>query len=264
MLKKLNIMVLALAIVFAISACSAKGDAAKGKVIYVENCEICHGNAGKGDGAASAVLNPKPTDFTNTALMSKRTANDLFKVVTKGVPNTGMAPYEKMLSEKERWDVVAYIRTFAQKARSSAKGDAAKEDDERFIFSDLTVKDKETRLIWTRDANIADKEMTWKDAFKFVKKLNKQKYAGYSDWRLPTIEELKTLTHYAKGQGNKGYYNDLFNKIGFRNVEAYSYWSSSAYDGSTAYAWIVFMVAGHVDGLNKTFTSYVWPVRGGK
>lgn len=123
MLKKPLVvsLVLVLSIVFAISACSAKSDAAKGKTIFSTNCAMCHGNEGKGDGAVGAALNPKPTDFTDTALMSKKTADDLFKAVTKGVPNTGMAPYEKMLSEQDRRDVVAYIITFAQKATSDRK-----------------------------------------------------------------------------------------------------------------------------------------------
>lgn len=120
MLKKSLVIlsVLVLAIVFVINACSAKGDAAKGKTIYAYNCALCHGDAGMGNGAAGAALNPKPTDFTDAALMSKKKADELFKAVTKGVPNTGMAPYEKMLSEQDRRDVVAYIITFVQEATS--------------------------------------------------------------------------------------------------------------------------------------------------
>ncbi|MBI3353871.1 MAG: DUF1566 domain-containing protein [Nitrospirae bacterium] len=57
----------------------------------------------------------------------------------------------------------------------------------------MTVTDKEAGLMWTRDANIAEKCMNWYDALKFIKQLNKQKYAGYNDWRLPTKEELQTL-----------------------------------------------------------------------
>jgi len=32
-----------------------------------------------------------------------------------------------------------------------------------------------------------------KDIFAHADKLNKEKYAGFSDWRVPTIAELKTL-----------------------------------------------------------------------
>lgn len=108
------LLVVAIAVVFTMSAFAAKGDVAKGKTVFATNCAMCHGDAGKGDGAAAAALVPKPRNFTDKALMSKKTDDDLFKVVTKGSPNTGMAPYEKMLSEDDRWNAIAFIRTLAK------------------------------------------------------------------------------------------------------------------------------------------------------
>ncbi|MBI5043049.1 MAG: cytochrome c, partial [Nitrospirae bacterium] len=92
----------------------AKGDAGKGKAVYAANCAMCHGDAGKGDGSAGAALTPKPRNFTDKSIMSKKTDDDLFKAITKGVPNTSMLAYEKMLSEADRWDAVAYIKTLAK------------------------------------------------------------------------------------------------------------------------------------------------------
>ena len=136
-------------------------------------------------------------------------------------------------------------------------------DDKRFIFSDLTAQDKKTGLMWTRDANIAGEAMTWYNAFKFIEKLNKQKYAGYSDWRLPTIKELETLTNYAKSQGD-GVYYELFNRIGFRNVQP-GYWSSTSSVTHTAYGWLVNMLGNSVPNGHKTsIYIYVWPVRAGQ
>ena len=43
-------------------------------------------------------------------------------------------------------------------------------------------------LMWTKDANISGETMTWNGAIDWVKQL---KLAGYSDWRLPTKEEIK-------------------------------------------------------------------------
>lgn len=115
MFKKVLVvlLVVAMTVAFAVVA-FAKGDAAKGKAVFAANCAMCHGDAGKGDGAAGAALTPKPRNFADKALMSKKTDDDLFKVVTKGSPNTGMAPYEKMLSEDDRWNAVAFIRTLAK------------------------------------------------------------------------------------------------------------------------------------------------------
>jgi hypothetical protein len=135
---------------------------------------------------------------------------------------------------------------------------------ERFVFSDLTATDKKTELMWTRDANIAKKGMTWKKTFKFIEKLNKQKYGGYSDWRLPTNGELQTLAAYA--QNNLTFY-ELFNKIGFENVQP-SYWSSTTYTNTegitvTGVAWEIYMDGGY-EKLSYKTPSYVWPVRAGK
>ena len=71
----------------------------------------------------------------------------------------------------------------------------------RFVFSDLTVLDKEKNLMWTRNANIAGKKMNRDEAFKFVDSLNEQKYAGYNNWRLPDIGELMTLILFGKSFG---------------------------------------------------------------
>ena len=37
---------------------------------------------------------------------------DLFKIITDGMPGTSMPPW-KVLPEKDRWDLVAYLKTFA-------------------------------------------------------------------------------------------------------------------------------------------------------
>ena len=54
-----------------------------------------------------------------------------------------------------------------------------------------TVTDKATGLMWQKGGS--SKAMTWLEAREYVHKLNKQGFAGYSDWRIPTVEELATL-----------------------------------------------------------------------
>ncbi len=68
--------------------------------------------------------------------------------------------------------------------------------DGRFVaYSDGTVLDRETRLMWTRKDywQMENKWVNWYTANEFVQRMNNKKFAGYTDWRLPTPEEAKTL-----------------------------------------------------------------------
>jgi len=54
-----------------------------------------------------------------------------------------------------------------------------------------TVKDKKTGLIWQQSGS--SDRMIYEDAKKYIVRLNKNKFAGYSDWHLPTLEEIASL-----------------------------------------------------------------------
>jgi len=92
-----------------------KGDKsalAEGKTLYVANCTPCHGSKGKGDGAAAAALAVKPADHSS-ALVQSETDGSLFWKVTSG--RSPMPSYKSNLSDKQRWELVDYIRTLAKK-----------------------------------------------------------------------------------------------------------------------------------------------------
>jgi DMSO reductase family type II enzyme heme b subunit len=100
------------------AAWAQKGDANAGKAVYERKCALCHGFKGDGKGPAAELLSPPPRDFTSGVYKIRTTANktptddDLFKIVTAGMPGTSMPPWD-VLPEKDRWNVVAYIKTFA-------------------------------------------------------------------------------------------------------------------------------------------------------
>jgi serine/threonine-protein kinase len=54
-----------------------------------------------------------------------------------------------------------------------------------------TVTDKATGLIWQQAGS--EHPMTWYEARDYVEELNQTRFAGRTDWRLPTISELMSL-----------------------------------------------------------------------
>ena len=92
---------------------------AAGKEVYEKSCAHCHGTEGRGDGSAAENLLPKPRDFTSGLYKIRSTEGgqlptdqDLFDIITKGMPGSSMPEWETALSANDRWELVAYIKTF--------------------------------------------------------------------------------------------------------------------------------------------------------
>jgi hypothetical protein len=59
--------------------------------------------------------------------------------------------------------------------------------------------------------NGSDEWMHWSEAKKWFKKLNKSGYAGYRDWRLPTVDEAVSLLESGEKNGDL-YIDPVFSK----------------------------------------------------
>ncbi len=99
-------------------AAGQAGDAGAGKAVYEKKCALCHGGKGDGKGPAADLLDPRPRDFTTGVYKIRTTAGkaptdqDLFHVITRGMPGTFMPAWD-VLPEKDRRSLVAYLKTFA-------------------------------------------------------------------------------------------------------------------------------------------------------
>lgn len=99
-------------------AFAAAGDAKNGEAIYQKKCKWCHGKEGGADGPGAKFMIPPPRDFTLGMYKYKGSGpksdlvrdEDLFNIITKGMPGTAMPAWEDVFSEKERWDLVAYVK----------------------------------------------------------------------------------------------------------------------------------------------------------
>lgn len=98
-------------------------------------------------------------------------------------------------------------------------------------YTNGTAKDTRTDLIWMiRDFRIIEKRQpnTWEEANAWVEKINMEKYAGYSDWRLPTIEEFDAI--YDEDAKQLAYDRKqsftLGNPDAFESGGGYGFWSN--------------------------------------
>jgi hypothetical protein len=97
------------------------------------------------------------------------------------------------------------------------------------------VVDHATGLTWEK---VGSKEvLTYEKAQAYINQLNDRKFAGYSDWRLPTIPELMSLLEPQK-QSNGWYISPIFETP----KEYYWCWSvdlRTKGEGSAESAWVV-------------------------
>jgi DMSO reductase family type II enzyme heme b subunit len=93
-----------------------------GKKVYSERCLICHGEKGNGEGEMAHLLYPRPRDFTLAVFKIRSTPTgslpldeDIFKTISEGMAGTAMVPFKDDMSDKERWAVIYFIKTFAER-----------------------------------------------------------------------------------------------------------------------------------------------------
>lgn len=83
---------------------------AYGKKVFMTNCAMCHGNEGKGDGAAGAALNPKPRNFVEGKWTKGAGIINHFKVLQDGIAGSSMASYGHF-TQADRWAVLQFIES---------------------------------------------------------------------------------------------------------------------------------------------------------
>ena len=99
---------------------------------------------------------------------------------------------------------------------------------------DSTISDKATGLMWMQFDS--KKGMTWQEALNYAENFE---YAGYSDWRLPSIKELQSIVDYTRSPNttNSPAIDELFdcsqitNEVGQPDYPFY--WSSTTHENYT-------------------------------
>ncbi|MEI7898143.1 MAG: cytochrome c [bacterium] len=80
-----------------------------GEQLYLKNCQSCHGLMGKDNWAK---LTPPPGDLSKDKAQKQTDGEIFYRITTGKVP---MPEFRNILSEDDRWGVIAYLRTFNPK-----------------------------------------------------------------------------------------------------------------------------------------------------
>lgn len=83
---------------------------AAGAKIYSQNCAMCHGEKGLGDGASAAGLNPPPRNLVEGKWKKGGGYLGHYQVLLEGIAGGGMASFAHLKSS-ERWALVQFIES---------------------------------------------------------------------------------------------------------------------------------------------------------
>ena len=117
---------------------------------------------------------------------------------------------------------------------------------------DGTITDTSTGLMWQQLA--FDSPMNWDMAINECESLT---LAGYTDWRLPNREELRSIVDYSLS-------SPAINSLFFENTKTEFFWSSSTFVSTISKAWAIYFNFGYEDIDYKTKLFHVRGVRAGQ
>jgi len=177
-----------------------------------------------------------------------------------------IAPFDVILNDNDTTRTVYFSIPDTGNAASYCAGDdgsftdipVARSFSDRLVASDKVVDDNVTGLTWTKCTSDGFKSMgctggveqTWDDAFTTCDTLT---YAGYSDWRLPTLPELFTLLYFGgSSYADQSVFPDTeISQIASPAIHEPFYWTSTSRlflsTGSfsvTDYGWVVYFNGG--------------------
>jgi len=136
---------------------------------------------------------------------------------------------------------------------SNPRGDFANEYEVKTISGDKVVLDHATGLMWHQSGS--EKPLTFKKAKLWVNRLNSRRYAGYSDWKLPTLEEGASLIERSR-MNNNLYIDPLF------SAKQGAIWTNDAISDYSSQMWLIYFGSAILEWQNVgDVRSHVRPVR---
>jgi mono/diheme cytochrome c family protein len=88
---------------------------AQGKLFFMLNCAVCHGNEADGSGPRAEIMkDAKPRMLTDLDWIKSKDDIYLLRSIKYGVPGTSMTPWGDLTSSLQRLQLVMFIRTLSE------------------------------------------------------------------------------------------------------------------------------------------------------
>jgi len=85
-----------------------------GKKLFAQNCALCHGPQGLGNGPAGATLNPPPRNLVKGPWKKGGGFIGWFTVLQNGIEGGSMASWKTQLKPQDRWALVQFINSITE------------------------------------------------------------------------------------------------------------------------------------------------------
>jgi high-affinity iron transporter len=152
-----------------------------GRTLYMNNCKVCHGIEGKGDGPIALQLDPRPAVLSNPQFTGDEFSKpyDNFQIINVGIANTAMVGWADQFSEKELWNVTYFIRTFSNEnvklplLVSQISDSGKKENSTKKTFREVSILLDQSMADYREGRNREASEAAF-DAYLTYEKIEKQ------------------------------------------------------------------------------------------
>lgn len=88
-------------------------DPTRGAPLYAQNCSVCHGANGAGDGPAGVGLEPPPANLRDAQRLDRLSLYAIYNTLGMGIEGTDMPAFADQLDDRQRWDLATYIASFS-------------------------------------------------------------------------------------------------------------------------------------------------------
>ncbi len=142
------------------------------------------------------------------------------------IENLSEASVKAMLKDK------GFYENRLNDSASGFSNDYELQNDGKVVF------DRASGIMWQQSGS--DEDMTFKAANAYIIKLNRDQFAGYNDWRLPTLEEAMSLMEPSMKKGDMSSIDPVFDKnqkwiLTSDLYSALSAWVVVFYEGTCEY-----------------------------